>query len=887
MLIQYPVWDLSAWGGGLLIALIATVHVYVAHFAVGGGFFLVWTERKALCENSTALLVYVKAHTRFFLLLTMVFGALTGVAIWFTIGLLNPGATAELIRLFVFAFAVEWVFFLCEIIALFIYHYTFDTMESGRHMQIGWIYAASAFLSLFIINGIIAFMLTPGKWPASGNWLHAFFNPTFVPALFFRFSMALILAGIFGLITAVCMQDKALQATLWRYCAKWMLYPFLLLVAATIAYAKFLPGPQTAMIWERSPEIRPFLKIFAVTGGSVFIMGCLMLGMGCRPLVKKLTALVLILLGFGFLGAFEWIREAGRRPYILYGLMYSNSVKVRDLEKIAEQGILASVRWIKSRRIEPDNQMEAGRELFKFMCSGCHSIGGPMHDIRPLTRKFSVAAMQVMLEGLGKVNNYMPLFPGTRAEKEALSIYIVKELNQTHSPVEKPVEQPGPRAFEQPGFDPQKDEYVLLAWCDQGLYFLSDNDRYFSLSPPGVDLNAQLIRRGESPAIISHGVEITYALEPGFEAPARQSEYWRHAQALTGKTLPLNQGLSGKGLQDRMEPAGEGQAFIAQGIPVVPYTSSGEFHPYPLALVTARERDSGRLLAATRCVLPVSTEMGCRHCHGGPWRVADTTGISDRTAEDILTVHDRIQGTRLLDEARKGRPRSCSECHASKGDASGRAPSGTLNLSAAMHGLHANYLTGRKGEACLLCHPDAPDGFTRGARDIHHKIGLDCTNCHGQLEDHAIGLLVNELNAGKKGAEILMKHLTPKMTDDINKISARKPWLNQPDCLSCHREFQPPDSDQVELNQWSAGRAHLFQQRTDEVGLRCPACHGSPHGLYPADNIFGLNRDNVQSVQYQGQPYPLGADRNCKVCHTMDMPAEIHHPNMLGMFRNR
>ena len=36
---NYPVWDIPA--SGLLIAVIAILHVFVSHFAVGGGLFLV------------------------------------------------------------------------------------------------------------------------------------------------------------------------------------------------------------------------------------------------------------------------------------------------------------------------------------------------------------------------------------------------------------------------------------------------------------------------------------------------------------------------------------------------------------------------------------------------------------------------------------------------------------------------------------------------------------------------------------------------------------------------------------------------------------------------------------------------------------------------------
>ena len=43
---NYPVWQLDGAGGGLLIAMMAVFHVYISHFAVGGGLFLVLTEMK-------------------------------------------------------------------------------------------------------------------------------------------------------------------------------------------------------------------------------------------------------------------------------------------------------------------------------------------------------------------------------------------------------------------------------------------------------------------------------------------------------------------------------------------------------------------------------------------------------------------------------------------------------------------------------------------------------------------------------------------------------------------------------------------------------------------------------------------------------------------------
>jgi hypothetical protein len=43
---NYPVWDV-AFGAGLLMALVSILHVFVSHFAVGGGLFLALTERRA------------------------------------------------------------------------------------------------------------------------------------------------------------------------------------------------------------------------------------------------------------------------------------------------------------------------------------------------------------------------------------------------------------------------------------------------------------------------------------------------------------------------------------------------------------------------------------------------------------------------------------------------------------------------------------------------------------------------------------------------------------------------------------------------------------------------------------------------------------------------
>jgi len=837
-LIHYPVWELEAFGGGFWIALIATIHVYVAHFAVGAGLFLVLTEMKAYRENSSAILDYTKKHSKLFLLISMVFGSITGVGIWFIISILSPAATSVLIHEFIFAWATEWVFFLGEIITLFVYFYAFDKMEKRDHLRVGWLYFGFGWMSLFVINGIVAFMLTPGDWLQTRNFWDGFFNPSFLPSLFFRTAMAFMLAGLFGFITAVYLKEEKIRESMTRYCTLWLIIPFLYLILSAKWYLSYIPEPF-------SPEILPFIKAFLWISPIIFIGGILM-ALRVPVQWKKSLAYLLIVIGLMYMGSFEWIREAGRRPYLIYGYQYSNGVLVKDADAVKQSGVLASARWAKYHEITEDNKIEAGRDLFKFLCSSCHSVGGMMKDIRKHSGKYSLFGMESALDGMGKLNSYMPPFMGNDAEKKALAEYIVNVLNKNNVGANNysPLQSPTPVPPEIPSFDPDKDEYVLLAWNGKGMHCMSDSDRYFTLSPAGSDIYAMLIKRGASPERMGEGIEISYRIEEGFG-----------------------------NIAGRMKSDEKLSVYAATALPVIPYKNNQDFNPYPLMSIDAKDAE-GKLLASTKIAVPVSTELGCKACHGGNWGFKDTTGISAETAKDILRSHDKFSRTNLLKMAENGQPKSCSECHSDQ--------SKNLNLSASIHGFHANFLPNRNAEACTVCHSISPESFTKGYRDIHHKVGEDCTNCHGKLEDHALSVLASEKNAGKYNAGKLMKGIAPRGVEKTGDIAPRKARINAPDCLSCHVNFNAPETDTAPPNSWNKEISQLYRNSKDNAGLMCAACHSAAHGLYPSEN----SRDNIVPMQYQKNPYPIGANKNCKVCHTMDMEDEAHHPHSLGMFRN-
>ena len=426
---NYPVWQLGFLGGGFLIAVIAIIHVYIAQFAVGGGLFLVLTEHLARRNNDPGILEYVRKHTKFFLLLTMVAGALTGVGIWFTISLLSPSATSVLIHTFVFAWGTEWTFFVIEIVSLFIYYYTFDRLSKRNHLIIGWIYFGAAWMSLFVVSGIIDFMLTPGAWVENNNFWSGFFNPTFWPALFFRTFFSIIIAGLFGFLTASFLKDKELRTTMLRYSAKWLLVPFVLFLASSWWYKASLPPHIEEIIFQKMPQLRNAITIFLVCS-PLLILGGLIMAIRMPSGLSRTMAAVMLAIGFMYFGAFEFLREGGRRPYIIYDYMYSNAILKKDVDQVAQTGVLNQAKWIENRTVSQANVQEAGREIFNVLCLSCHSIGGPLNDIQQQVSKNAPEELNLIFATMGKERPYMPPFPGNEYEKQLLIYYLNKTMRR-------------------------------------------------------------------------------------------------------------------------------------------------------------------------------------------------------------------------------------------------------------------------------------------------------------------------------------------------------------------------------------------------------------------------------------------------------------------------
>lgn len=332
------------------------------------------------------------------------------------------------------------------------------------------------------------------------------------------------------------------------------------------------------------------------------------------------------------------------------------------------------------------------------------------------------------------------------------------------------------------------DDLVVFGYNELGMHCMNQDCSEFMLLPPFNSLRAQVIDRGagEDPQIVTSGITIRYAIQ-GNTHSADKTSFWKYVKPLLGVDLPPNIGLGGLGLTGTMSPTGEND-WVATGIPITPINDAGREDPFPLATIEVLR--SGKVVARTQAVVPVSWEINCQLCHNTP-------GVS--VATDILQKHDQLHGTDLVNQ----KPVLCAGCHA---DPVLGAPGkeGVSTLSSAMHGAHATRMDKIDlPEKCYACHPGVR---TQCQRDIHFAKNILCTDCHGSMAD--VG--------------------DPK----------RKPWSDEPRCGNCHQrqgfEFEQPNT--------------LYRHSLGHSSVHCVACHNSPHAITPTVTDV----DNLQAERLQG-----------------------------------
>jgi cytochrome bd ubiquinol oxidase subunit I len=449
---NYPLWVVPDLGGSWVIGIISIIHIFISHFAVGGGIYLAFAEQLAYKRKDERIYNFLKSHSRFFVLLTTVAGAVTGVGIWFSVSLVSPDGIASLIQCFTLAWAEEYLFFVAELATAFAYYYTWDRISREQHLLLARLYAIFSVFTLVIINGVLTFMLTPGKWLSSHWWFDGVFNPTYFPSLAIRLLIMLAIAGMYALVTCTRIEEPKFRTFMVRYCAKWLLPVFLLGPVCMLWFLSQVPhsvlgtiftGIQNSGVGNFSILARA-LYISLVLSGTILLFAFFGPFLNPRGFTFK-VAILFMICGFAATGTTEWMREMLRKPYVVYNYIYSNGIHKDEIEKIADEGFLHRGKWSTAlTAATPTDEFHNGEIVFRYQCMACHTEKGYRSMKKLLGQRDEqaiISFLQILRERDPQKNNYsniMPPLAANDAEMKSLAKYLAsintdeREKNTAH-----------------------------------------------------------------------------------------------------------------------------------------------------------------------------------------------------------------------------------------------------------------------------------------------------------------------------------------------------------------------------------------------------------------------------------------------------------------------
>jgi mono/diheme cytochrome c family protein len=355
----------------------------------------------------------------------------------------NPAAIGSLLRVFFWAWTVEWFVFITEVCLILWYFLSWKAPghpAKAAHVRLGFILAGFSWITMAIIVSILGFMMDSGAWTGTGSLLSALFNPVYLPQLAFRTPLAMVSAGAFGLAIVAFLargMDGSTRPLVSRALGVWTLAWTPPLVAGAIWYRSALPGyavgnMQVAVATQAFQQW--YQHLLWVTLGCA---GLVVVVAACSAVLRaRLPRVVMIapaLAVVALLGMFERVREFIRKPYAIHGYLYSNGYLAADYPLLKRDGILAHASFSPIRKVTKDNAVDAGEQVFLLACSRCHTMTG----INSLIGNFGAMygadkpwdreAIASYVATLHTTRSFMPPFPGTAEERGALADFILDQ----------------------------------------------------------------------------------------------------------------------------------------------------------------------------------------------------------------------------------------------------------------------------------------------------------------------------------------------------------------------------------------------------------------------------------------------------------------------------
>jgi len=435
----YPTWFEPNVGSGWVVGLIATFHVLASHTSVGAALLFAYLSHKAYREDRDDLLDFVKKYGLFLMVFTYVAGSITGPGIWYSTTVASPNGIGALIHSFVWKWATEWVFFVIEVVGVYMIVYLVGRVDKKTHMKISVIFGVASFATMIIIVGILSFMMLPGKeqWFTDGGYLNGFYGTNTFIQMAMRVAFMLTMTAVVGGIVVAGIKDPEFKKEMARKLG-WL--GIISTISGALffqAYINSVPDQALLVMENRLPDyFEPSIMI--VLSGTLAYFVITML----RPkaLVEGFAGAMTVIILVAGLWPEETARESMRKPYVAGQYVYSNQVIARDvpgmdiksqLPMIEEKGILQVHPFTPAhlRTVNDGNKIQAGEFIAMTYCSNCHSASET--GIRPLHRYFpenvSQERMVKYVKGVLTTGNiaYMPKMPLKDDEAEALAAFLV------------------------------------------------------------------------------------------------------------------------------------------------------------------------------------------------------------------------------------------------------------------------------------------------------------------------------------------------------------------------------------------------------------------------------------------------------------------------------
>ncbi|MBI4956282.1 MAG: cytochrome ubiquinol oxidase subunit I [Myxococcales bacterium] len=449
----YPTHDFGPAMKGMVIGGLGILHVFLAQFAIGGGMLLYYFQWLAERGREPDARRFLDGFFRVLVLVSFVLGAVTGVAMWLTTIQVGPRTIGLMVDEFHWLWAVEWTFFGVELVSGYLfYRYAARLPDRTRRILLA-IYALAAWFSLFWINGILSWQLTPGRWLEGGGLWAGFFNPSFWPSLLFRTVVATTIAALAAtvVINTMAELDRERRRRLITRAAH-LMAPMIAMPLLGLWFFAVIPADSRAWLLGGSVPMTMFVAIAA--GASLLVGGYAALGLLRQKLyVNGATATLLLALAFGATGAGEFVREGARKPFTVREVLYSNSIGRDEVAALRARGSVTDDPYpLAGADAALPPELALGAKVFRLQCSVCHTASGA-NGLAELTRTWTPTQLRMNVAMLQRTKGFMPPFAGPAAEVEALARWI-ESLHGAAPASDRPAASPAELA-------------AIAAWLDE------------------------------------------------------------------------------------------------------------------------------------------------------------------------------------------------------------------------------------------------------------------------------------------------------------------------------------------------------------------------------------------------------------------------------------